>query len=271
VKKRVLDGFRAHTSVHLKFLARSRVLLGFGIGALFITGVMMLPAVFVGTSANQFELLKQVSDNLHSIATLITAGIGLFILWSHQRTRTIKLIATRPCSFDSWVASIFAAAAIFGFLAQTAVTIVAFVLSMYWGVPYQIGFVYVSVQWLAQSAIVLAYLTALSACLHPVLAILILAFFNEATFHALGVTLGGAVEAGHTSTVVRAARSFVSLVYYVTPTFTPFAEETREVNRSLHVAVVDWRYLVATIGYAVLVSACAFMATVVILRRRRLT
>jgi hypothetical protein len=84
---------------------------------------------FHRTASNRFDLLKQVADELHAIAAMITAGLGLFVPWSHRRTRSIKLVATRPGSFDAWVASFFIVPAIFGAIAQAAVAaIVAYAL-----------------------------------------------------------------------------------------------------------------------------------------------
>lgn len=267
----MLESLRAHTIVHLKFVARSRVLIGFALLLLLIAGVRLLPAIFIGTASNRFELLKQVADELHAIAAMITAGLGLFVLWSHRRTRSIKLVATRPGSFDAWVASLFIVPAIFGAISQAAVAAITFALSLYWDVPYQLGFVYVTLQWFAQSVIVLAYLTALGAVGHPVIAVLTLLFFNASTFHRLGVTLGGAIEAGYGNGLWRAARAVVAMLYYVAPTFSPLAQETSIVNETLRVAAIDWRYLGGIVAYALLTSAFGFMTTLVLLRRRQLT
>jgi hypothetical protein len=180
------------------------------------------------------------------------------------------LVATRPGSFDAWVASLFIVPAIFGALSQAAVAAITFGLSMYWEVPYQLGFLYVTLQWFAQSVIVLAYLTALGAVVHPVLAVLAL-WFNAATFHTLGVTLGGAIEAGYASGLWRALRAVVAMLYYVAPTFSPLARETSIVNETLRVAAIDWRYLGGIVVHALLTSAFGFMTTLVLLRRRQLT
>ena len=267
----VLEGLRAHTIVHLKFVTRSRVLVGFALLLLLLASVMLLPAIFIGTAANRFEMLKQVADQLHGIAATITAGLGLFVLWSHRRTRSIKLVATRPGAFDTWVASLFLVPVLFGVVAQAAVAAITFALSLYWDVPYQVGFLYVTVQWLAQSVIVLAYLTALGAVAHPVLAVLTLLFFNASTFQMLGVTFAGAIEAGYTSGFWRAAGAVVATLYYVAPTFSPLAEQTRIVNDTLRVAAIDWRYLGGILAYALLTTAFGFVTTLVLLRRRQLT
>ena len=117
----------------------------------------------------------------------------------------------------------------------------------------------------------LAYLTALAAVCHPIVAVLTLAFMNDWTMHTVGVTLAAAVETGHASLLLRIAQAIVSALYYVVPTFAPFHDKTRVVDATLRVATIDWRYLGATFGYALLASAFGYMATVVAVRRRPLT
>src|SRR5689334_19617994 len=204
------DRFIAHTIVNLKFLARNRVLLGFALLLLLACAVLLLPAMFLDTVSNRFEVLRHVADTLHLAAAVITSVLGLLVLWSHRRARTIKLIATKPGAFDVWVASVFASATLFGAVAHAAVTLLVFALSVAWSVPYQIGFIYLSAKWRAQSAIALACLTALGTVCHPIVAILTLAFVNDWTLHAVGVTLGAAVEAGHDALPLRAVRLAVS-------------------------------------------------------------
>jgi hypothetical protein len=265
------DRFIAHTIVNLKFLARNRVLLGFALLLLLACAVLLLPAMFLDTTSNRFEVIKFVADRLHLAAAAITSALGLLVLWSHRRARTIKLIATKPGAFDVWVASVFASAALFGVAAHTVVALLVFALSVAWGVPYQIGFVFLSATWLAQSAIALACLTALGTMCHPIVAILTLAFANDWTLHSVGVTLGAAVEAGHDALPLRAARLAVSALYYAAPSFAPFEDQMRVANDTLRVAAIDWRYLWATFAYALLTGAFGYIATVVMLRRRQLT
>src|SRR5205814_9289286 len=101
----MLDHFAAHTVVHLKFLARSRVLLGFALLIVLGSSIGLVPAFFLSTTANRFELLKGVAQQLHGTAMVITAGLGLAILWSHRRARAIQLVARQPSAFAAWAAS----------------------------------------------------------------------------------------------------------------------------------------------------------------------
>jgi hypothetical protein len=267
----MFEHFRAHTIVHLKCLARSRVLLGFGLLVVVVAAVRIFPMLLAGTVSNQFEVIKEIASVLHGTARILTGAIGLFVLSSHRRSRTIKMVATKPSSFEGWVASVFAAAALVGFAVHAAVAAVTLALSLYWGVPYQIGFVYLAADQFVGSLIILAVLTALGAAFHPILAVLAVALFNETTFRYLGTMVAGALAAGQDSVLLRVARPLVNALYYIAPAFDPFADKTEVVDRSLRVAAIDWRYLGASAAYALLVCLCGYLLTLLVLRRRRLT
>jgi hypothetical protein len=70
---------------------------------------------------------------------------------------------------------------------------------------------------------------------------------------------------------MRALAVVISGLYYVVPTFDPFADKTQVVNQTLRVAAIDWRYLLAGAGYAAIVCAFGYLATLVLLRRSQLT
>jgi ABC-type transport system involved in multi-copper enzyme maturation permease subunit len=258
------------TQIHLKFLARSRVLLGFATLIVLGTAIGLVPALFLETTSNRFDVLKSVAEQLHGTAALITGGIGLLAIWSHRRQRSLKIVASKPSPLEGWVASIFAAAAMAGIAAHAAVAAATFGLSLYWGVPYESGFVYLAAMRFVESLILLAVLSALSSALHPVIAALIVMFFSESTFRFLGTFVAGATEAGRRSLGMRLSLKLLRALYYIAPAYAPFEHKTALVHESLRVAAVDWKYLAATCGYTLLASAVGFLVTVVVLRRRPL-
>jgi hypothetical protein len=265
------EHFRAHLAVHLKFLSRSRVLLGFVILIVAGSSIAMLPALFFETSTNQFAVLKMAANHLHWSASMITSGLGLFALWSHRRTRTIKMVATKPSHFGGWVASIFVAAAAVGLAAHAAVATLTAVLSLYWGVPYQSGFLFIAADSFIESLVLLAFLTALGAALHPVLAVLAVFLFNEGTFGFLATILAGAANAGAAVPLAAVWQKIVTALYYVAPAFGPFDHKTEALHQSLRATTSDWRYLAASLAYAMLACAFGYVATIVFLRRQQLT
>jgi hypothetical protein len=261
----VSSDVRAHTTVHLKFLARSRVLLGFGLLVTLWAGVMLIPAFVAGSLSDRFESLRAVAETLHFVAAVVTAGLGLFVLSSHRRARTIKIVATKPSAFEGWVASVFAAPVLVGLVAQAVVAGIILGLSLYWGVPYQVGFVYLAARRFIQSAIALAYLTALGSIIHPVLAVVVALVVNEWTFSAVAANAAALADRGWLA--LRAVDATASALYYIVPTFSPFADQIGALDHSFRVATIDWRYLWASAGYAAVTCAFGYLATLVALRR----
>src|SRR5262245_58496957 len=120
-----------HTAVHLKFLARNRVFHGFVllIALGFATGTV--PALFFTDGSSRFVTLRALAQQLHTGAGFITAGIALFVLWSHRQARSLKMIATAPLPFQAWVASVFATAALVGFAVQAIIASMVLALPVY--------------------------------------------------------------------------------------------------------------------------------------------
>lgn len=266
-----LRHFRAHTVVHLKFLARSRVLHGFALLIGAGSALALLPVFFFETTSNRFEMLKYVAHDLHGSAAVITAVIGLVVLWSHRRQRSVKMVATKPSSFEGWIASVFTSAAIVGLVVHALVASLTFGLSLYWEVPYQLGFLYLALDRYCESLIALGLLTGLSTICHPIIATIGLLLFNEATFRLLGTMIAGVAAAGVPVPLLPAWQALFSTLYYLAPTFGPFDAKTDALQQSLRVTSADWQYLAGGAGYALLVCAFAYVMTVAVLRRRQLT
>lgn len=266
----MLEHLEVHTRVHLKFLARSRMLTA--LGALVVVGgnIGVVPVFFMGSGGDRFEMLKRVAEQLHETAGIVTGLLGLVTLWTHFSHRSIKMIATKPTPLGAWAASIFVAAAIAGFCAQAVVAAATFGLSRFWSVPYQWGFAYVAMSQYFQSLILLAVLTALGAAMHPVIAALVALFFTETTFWFLGTVLAGATEAGHRSFLVSGLMYAMQGLYYLTPVYSPFAEKTAALAQSLRVTAGDVKYLIGTVAYALGVMAAGYAWTLLVLRRRPL-
>jgi len=266
----MLEHFRAHTVVHLKFLARNRILIGFVLLVAGSSAIAIAPALFFDTASNRFEVLKDIAGMLHYVAGILAGTLGMVMLWSHRRMRAVKMVAAKPSPFEGWVASIFAAGALVALAVHSAVAAGTFALSLIWGVPYQIGFVFVAAHALVRSLVILAVLTALGAAMHPVLAIVVVLFFSESAFEQLGTLVSGVLQGGQHSWLLHVARKILAALYYAAPTFSPFDDKLRLVYQTLRVEAVDWRYLAGSAAYAILVCACGYLATLAVLRRRPL-
>ena len=258
----MLSAVPLHTRVHLKFLARNRVFHGFLLLIALGMATGVVPGFTFSDSSSRFMTLRALAQQLHGAVAILTAGIGLLILWSHRSARSIKMVSTTPAPFPAWVASVFATAALAGVAAQAVIAALIAALSVYWNVPYQLGFLYIAMDRFAGSLIMLAFLTPLGAWMHPLLAVLMLLFFTS--FGSVRAMLEGA----DSGLVTSAAKAAASALYYLVPTFDPFAGRTLVLRRSMRVSIVDWRYLGITFAYALLSLSFGYVSTIAVLRRR---
>jgi hypothetical protein len=266
----MLSAIRLHTSVHLTFMRRNRILLGFTLLITLGTAILLVPGMLVGTTANRFAVLQQISVPLHMVVALMTAGLGLLMVWSHRRARSIKMVATTPSSFDAWVVSVFLSAAIVGAVAHAIITLTVFVLSTMWHVPYQYGFLFLPLVCFVDSLIGLAAFTLLSAMVHPVLAVLLVVIAGEQTTQSLWQFADAGSSAGAVGPGLRGIGLVARTLYYVMPTFWPYADRMA-MSSSMRVPVSDWRHLETAFAYALLVCACSVFSTIAVLRSKQLT
>lgn len=264
----MLEGLKLHTVAHLRFFARSRLLLGLGLvlGAVWVLSVLAF--VMMESSNDRFEILKDVSAQLRWFAWFYTAAMGLFALWWHTSQRTTSLVFTRPVRTEIWVGSIFAAAFLAALAIHTAGFLLTLGLSLVWGIPVQSGFLWLALDGLLESMIIVSVLTGLSAIMHPVLAVLVMAFFSESLFHWFDTMLLGYLAAKEGASLwAHAAEKAVRAVHAIVPMLDPYMQKTGELESSLRATPADWAYLGGTAGYALLVFVFWFLFVSYRLRR----
>ncbi|MFI5077383.1 MAG: hypothetical protein ACHQRO_08575 [Vicinamibacteria bacterium] len=257
-----------HTAAHLRFYRRSRIVLGVGLAILGLWSLTLLPLFFGGSNAGRFNQLRGVAQQLTTLGWLLSAALGLYVTSTHLRNRSLQVILTRPGSPQLWLASVFASALIVAAAMQAIGAVVTLVLSLAWGVPYQIGFFYLAVNAVFQAAIVIAVLTTLGAVLHPVVAFLVFVLFNENTFESLRFGAELMKAQNHGGWLVDIGRPLVIAIHTVLPMQYPFEAQTTGVVQSMRVTGTDWGYLLATAAYSLAVIAVCFLLAEVALRRR---
>jgi hypothetical protein len=266
----MLSALRLHTSTHLAFLRRNQILLGFSLLISIGTAILLVPSALLNTAASRFDVLSDIAEVLHLLIAFVTAGLGLFILWSHRRARSIKMIATAPRPFVAWVASIFVAVAIVAAVAHAGIALIVAIVSWYWGISYQYGFLFLALVSFVGSMIAVAAFTFLSAVTHPVLAVLLVAIVGEQTTMNLWELVERIDAGSHARGALRAFGAVARTLYYVMPTFWPYGDRIT-LGGSMRVPASDWRHLGVGALYALLVCACSLVATTGVLRRRPLT
>jgi hypothetical protein len=257
-----------HVGSHLRLFRRSRIVLAVGLVIVGFWAIGVLPFLFGGTAGNRFNLLKQVSEQLTTLGWALSAGLGLFVTSTHLRNKSVQVILTRPGSPQIWLASVFLAALVVAAATQLAGALVTFALSLIWGVPYQVGFLYLAIDGVFEAAIVIAVLTTLGAVVHPVVALLAVVLFNEGTFGALRFGLSMLVAQNQGGGFVAAVKAVVIAIHEALPMLDPFATQTRDVAQSLRVSGQAWGFLAATAAYSLAVTTICFLLSDLALRRR---
>ena len=262
------DRLWLHVGSHLRFFRRSRIVLAVGLVILGFWIIAVVPGFFGGTTGNRFNQLRALAGQLSMLGWFLSAGLGLYVTSTHLRQKSIQVILTRPGSPQIWLASVFVSALLVAAATQLAGAIITFLFSVLWGVPYQLGFLYVAIDSLFEAAIVLAFLTTLGAVVHPVVALLLALLFNEGTFWALRRELALMVAQGTTGAVTTTLHAIVTGIHEALPMLDPFRAQTGQAMGSLRVTGRDWAYLGASGLYTVAVIAVCFLLADLALRRR---
>lgn len=259
----MIAALRLHTRVHVGCLRRNRLIHAFAILVAAGLALAIVPGLTVADTSDRFQSLQMLARLLHGVVSSVTAILGLFLLWTHRRSRAITMVATTPAPFGAWVASLFLTSALIAAAAHVIVVVVVMTLSQAWGVTYQYGFLYLAIDRWAESLIALGVVTTLGAVMHPVITVVLMSMISDATVMVVrqGLDLAPGLLAS-------AAQALAAGFYYVLPAYDPYGERTEALLRTMRPATSDWRHLGVTVGYALLVLAFAQVTTLVLLRRK---
>ncbi|HWR98217.1 MAG TPA: hypothetical protein VN317_07310 [Candidatus Methanoperedens sp.] len=262
----------ANLWVNLVFFRRNNMLL---VMALLIAGVGALgfiPSLIFETSTVKFSLIQSIFGSLDGTATVVAAVLGMLAVSHHLRSRCLKMVITKPCTPDAWLLSVFLS----GIAVTGAIYLVIFLavgaLFLVWGVPFQWGLPFLAVAGFLEAVVVFAYLSMLTVLLHPVLAVLVALFFQDATFRQL-ITIaqaGTTSASGGYKTFLEALDKALSVVYLILPSFGLFGNRMRDVHESYRVSGTALQYLSLTFAYAALLAALFYLVGAWALRRKRL-
>ena len=266
----MLDQLVSNTVVHLKFFARSRLLLALAAIVVAMTAIGIAPALLMSSTIGRFEQLRMLSSMFASTTLLLTSSLGLLAVAGHIRGRTVRMVLTRPCPPEVWLASIFiAGTAVIGGL-HLLMAIATAGASLAWGVPYQTGFAFIAVDGFCRALIWFAWATALGVAFHPVVAALVALFFNEGMLYGVKFLVASSAQASGGSWPYAVMSRIADAIYVAVPMVKPFAQKTEAIYSSLRTVRTDWEVLFQIMGYTALAMAFFFCVSDVILRRRPL-
>lgn len=253
----------------LRFYVRSRLLLALALLMLVILGISLVPMVLFETATSRFESLKALSVMMGNFAFVFIPILGLLAISTHLRQRSIKMVVTKPCPPEVWLLAVFVSAGLVALLLHVTVAGVTAALSLAWGVPYQSGFLLFAIEGLLESTIALSFLVALATLLHPVVAVVVIVFFNESLFYELKFMLAGAQAAVWRRSVLP-LQMLLDVVYTLLPMYDPLGEKASSLRQTMRPEAGDWLHLVVSVAYTLVAAAFFFALSSWAIRRRSL-
>lgn len=264
------EAFLANSRTHLRFFRRNRLLLAVALIFLLFFGLSLVNSLFFETSGGHFSTLLEVSGSLNGMLRFLVPALGLLLIWSHLRERSLKMVLTKPCTPETWLASGLLTAIAISAGLHLAVFLITQGLSLAWGVPLQSGFAFVSLESFVSSVIALSYLSLLTMLFHPVVALLVLSILNEESLYGLKFMVDVGVKAYPGNVLFKALEKLCDALYYAVPTFHPFRDRFQAVFTSYRTTPEEWLFLAAGTGYAALAAVVLFLLSDLVLRRKPL-
>jgi ABC-type transport system involved in multi-copper enzyme maturation permease subunit len=204
--------------------------------------------------------------------TVTTAALALVTIHYHTSTRCVKMVLTKPSPPSVWILSVYCSAVLVAGALFLASFVIALALFLAWGIPFQYGLIFVTVQDFAECLVIYSYLTMLTVIVHPAIALLVALVMQEGMFYYLMI-LAMAAHQGIAGTVkgilLKALEQLCAFFYMVVPSYSPFKESVKEIARSYRVTGAGWWYLACIVSYALIFTAFCYVVTVLVFKRKR--
>lgn len=259
-----------HLRALFKFYRRSRLLLAIGLVYLGWIGVSLILSATMRSGTGRFELVRLLFDQLNGFATLLTGALGLLVISSHLRDKSLKIVFTKPAPPDLWLAACVLSAATVSLAVHALTLALVLGLSLVWGVPIQTGFMLLSAHGFLSALVLLGFIVFLTMAVHPAIAVLLVLLLREPTFYWLRFTLAARI-AGDWSTFYWLLERACYAIYVVLPSFEPYADKLEGVSRSLRASADDARIVLYSAGYALACLAFFYSLSAWLLRRKDLS
>jgi ABC-type transport system involved in multi-copper enzyme maturation permease subunit len=260
---------KANILANFAYYRRSRLLMAFMLVFLVLTGLSSLPPLFTDSGVQKFNALQGIFNDLTGFLPFFAGALGLFIISSHLRSRNLKMVFTKPCSPAVWLLSAILSAVAVSLLLNAVVLVSAVLLSFGWHVPVRAGLVFISIDTFAASVGIIGYLMLLAMLVHPAIAVTCALIFNASMFYDFQIWAQSAIRAGNTSVTMRVLGRVFHFLYLILPMEHAFGKKTEGIYNSLRVVHGDWKYLLYSFGYALVLAAFCYSLALFTLQRKR--
>lgn len=256
------------------FYRRNRLLALIGVFFVFIWVMAFIPTLLFDSSSIKFELVQRTLIQAGWFINIFVAALGVLIMSHHLSHRCLKMVITKPCPMETWVLSKWLSALLVSAALHLMMLLAALILFLAWHIPFQTGLLFVVVDSFLRSVLILSVIIALTALIHPFVAVLVMLVFGADSFYGLTIFLSAMLESATNPVshlLLRCAKAVCYGLYWILPVYTPFKEETRRIYSSLRMTWGDLSYLGLTFIYGVVLGLFFYFLTVLVLKRRRLT
>ena len=260
---------RANLRVNFSYYRRSRLLLAFLLVFLLMTGLSALPPLFTHSGVQTFNTLQEIFSTLNIFLLFLSGGLGLFIISSHLRSRSLKMVFTKPCPPALWLVSAFVSAVAISLVLTSFVLASAVVLSLSWHLPIRAGLVFLSVDTFITSVGIIAYVMLLTMLLHPAIAATLALIFNAELFYGGQTWAEAVIRSGNSSMSLRILERLFHFLYLLFPMVHAYGKETEKIHTSLRVNHGDWKYLLYSLSYVLVLSAFCYSVSLFALQRKK--
>jgi ABC-type transport system involved in multi-copper enzyme maturation permease subunit len=260
---------KANFLANLAYFRRSKLLIAFLLVFVLLTCLEALPAVFSFSAVPRFNVLREIFSSTNRYLLIYAAGLGLFIMSSHLRSRSLKMVFTKPCPPAVWLFSAFLTAAFISLLLTLFVLGCSVVMSLVWHLPVRPGLVFVSLDTFVSSLGLIAYLMLLTTLAHPAIAIAFVLIFNADMFYSARYWALSQIRSGDTSMSLVVMERIFHALYMIVPMTHAFSEKTEGIYVSLRVMHGEWKYLPYSLAYVLVFSAFCYFITLFALQRRK--
>lgn len=267
----MMELVRANVFADFTFYRRSRLLFAFLLVFLLLMALSSLPPLFYQSGVQTFNVLQSIFYELNEFLLFFAGGLGLFIISSHIRSRSLKMVFTKPCTPAVWLTSALLSAIAVSGLLVGVVLAGAVTFSLVWHLPVRAGLAFISADTFVVSIQVIAYLMLLTTLVHPAIAVAVALVFNADLFYSMQTWAQAMIRSGNKSVWLHAIERVFHFFYLVLPMFRVFGNKTENVFSSLRASQGDWKYVLYELGYsAALTAFCYFLALFLLQRKKHI-
>lgn len=259
-------------NANIKLSWRNRLPVAITGFAVVMTLLTWIPMMLLTTSAKQFELLKQIVRGVDGLAYWFTATVAVITLSQPLRSRCAKMVLTKPCPVEVWMGSHFLTGLLIAAALYGISLVVGLGLSAFWGLSVRQGLLFIILDGFCRTVILCSYMILLTALFHPVVAVMIVLFFQENVFYYLLLWMDAWMRVADTAArpAMQALRAAFEAAYTILPSYQPYAHATYAVYSAFRVSQADLKHLAVTFCYTAVFAAFCFLSATLVVKHKRL-